>query len=103
VFSPDGNDIAFDAINSSQDVDAYVDNVANVGPTDDNAPMSQAVDLTPNFVADEEPNWAPVQPGESTPEVPDTLLLPLGAGVAIGLGLLVTVRQRRRVAARTSA
>jgi hypothetical protein len=101
VFSPDGNDIAFDALNSSQDVYAYSDNVANVGPTDDNAPMSSAMDLTPNYTADEEPNWAPVQPGASTPEVQNTLLLPLGGASAIGLGVLVSVRQRRRVAART--
>ena len=100
VFSPDGNDIAFDAINASQDVYAYTDDVANLGATDDDAPMSSAVDLTPNYVADEEPNWAPVQPGESTPEAPSTLLLPLVAVGAVGLGVLVTVHRRRRVAPR---
>ena len=96
VFSPDGTEVAFDQLGyngtgNTQDVfTAYSaplsGGVARIGNEDD---------LTPNFATDEAPTWAPVSPGASTPEVPDTLLLPVTGGGVIGGAVLLTRRRRR--------
>jgi Tol biopolymer transport system component len=96
VFSPDGTEVAFDQLGyngtgNTQDVfTAYSaplsGGVARIGNEDD---------LTPNFATDEAPSWAPVSPGASTPEVPDTLLLPVTGGGVIGGAVLLTRRRRR--------
>ncbi len=96
VYSPDGTQVAFDQYNQSQDIyTAYDDSVSNTAASDDVARMSGEVDLTPNFSTDEAPNWAPVYPGESTPEAPMALLLPLGGVAVIGGGVLLVGRRRR--------
>jgi hypothetical protein len=98
VFSPDGTEFAFDQIGfngvgNTQDVfTAYA-------PFSDNAgKIGQETDLTPNFATDQAPNWAPVQPGASTPEAPMALLLPLGDADVIGAAALVVARRRRPLA-----
>ncbi len=92
VFSPQGNEIAYDQPGpNSQDVfTTYaVDFSGNAGWT------NTTKDLTPNFATDEAPNWAPVQPGVSTPEAPASILMPV-AGVGVLGGVALVVRRRRR-------
>ena len=97
VFSPDGTQIAFDQLASPQ----------NAGTTQDiftgySVPFSggvaqtgSLVDLTPNYATDVAPSWASGGPGTGTPEVPNTLLLPLVGGGVIGAAVLLARRNRR--------
>jgi Tol biopolymer transport system component len=92
VFSPQGNAIAYDQPGpNSQDVFTYDVSLSNgVGM------MNTVKDLTPNFATDESPNWAPVFPGASTPEVSQSIVLP-AAGVGVfGVAGLLALRKRRR-------
>jgi Tol biopolymer transport system component len=93
VFSPQGDEIAFDEPGpNSQNVFTFAVSVA-----DGAARASTASDLTPNFSTDEAPSWVPLLPGASTPEVPQSIFLPLaGMGVFGAVGLLA-VRRRRAI------
>jgi Tol biopolymer transport system component len=92
VFSPQGNAIAYDQPGAnSQDIFTY-----ELSLTNNVGMMSAAKDLTPNFATDEAPSWGPVFPGASTPEVGQSILLPV-AGVGIfGAAGILSVRRRRR-------
>jgi Tol biopolymer transport system component len=92
VFSPQGNAIAYDQPGpASQDVYAY-----SIDFTGSSGLMNTTTDLTPNFATDESPNWAPVFPGASTPEAPQSVLLPV-AGIGLLGGTVLLVRRRRAV------
>ena len=94
VFSPDGHQIAYDEPGpSTQNVYTY-----DIDYSGDAGLMNTATDLTPNFATDEAPNWAPVYPGASTPEAPQSILLPISGVAAIGGGVLIMRRRRRKVA-----
>ena len=98
VFSPDGTEVAFDQVGFNGVSDTQ-DIFTAYAPFSDNADrFGQEVDLTPNFATDLAPNWAPVQPGASTPETPMALLLPLGGAGVIGAAVLVAARRRRALA-----
>jgi Tol biopolymer transport system component len=100
VYSPDGTQIAFDQFNQSQDIyTTYDDSVANTAAGSDPARMSGELDLTPNFATDEAPTWGPVSPGESTPETPSALALPVAAVGVLGAGILIVRRRRLRTPA----
>lgn len=93
VFSPDGTKIAFDQLGTDSTQDVFS---AYSAPVSGNcvAHVAGLDDLTPNYVTDEAPTWAPVDPGASTPEAPNVLLLPLvGGGV---VGAVVFLGRRRR-------
>jgi Tol biopolymer transport system component len=92
VFSPDGNQIAYDEPGpSTQNVYTfYMDYSGNAGL------MNTATDLTPNYATDEAPNWAPVFPGASTPEAPYSIMMPLSGVGVIGGGVLVMRHRKRR-------
>jgi Tol biopolymer transport system component len=94
VFSPAGDAIAYDEPGpNSQDLSTYDVSVQhNVGL------MNTATDLTPNFATDEAPSWAPVFPGVSTPEVPQSILLPVSGMGIFGAAAFVVSRWRRRSA-----
>jgi hypothetical protein len=91
VFSPQGDGIAYDEPGpNSQNVFTY-----EVSVTDGAGRVSTASDLTPNFSTDEAPNWAPLLPGASTPEVPQSVFLPAaGMGVFGAVGLIAFRRRR---------
>jgi hypothetical protein len=94
VFSPQGDAVAYDQPGpASQDVYAYAVSLSgDVGDT------GTTKDLTPNFATDESPSWAAVYPGTSTPEAPQTLLLPAAGTGVVGATALVVRRRRRKMA-----
>jgi hypothetical protein len=92
VFSPQGNEVAYDVPGpNSQNVSTY-----DVSFSDSASMMSTAKDITPNFSTDEAPNWAPVFPGASTPEAPQSLMLPVAGACVLGAASLLAVVRRRR-------
>jgi Tol biopolymer transport system component len=96
VFSPDGTKIAFDQLGTDNTPDVFA---AYSAPVTGNcvAKVAGLDDLTPNYVTDVAPTWAPVDPGASTPEAPSVLLLPLVGGGVVGAAVLLA--RRRRTAA----
>jgi MYXO-CTERM domain-containing protein len=92
VYSPQGNAIAYDESGpNSENLFTYdIDVSDGIGIT------STATDLTPNFATDEAPTWAPVSPGASTPEVSQSVLLPVAGAGAFGAAGLLALRRRRK-------
>ncbi len=97
VFSPDGTQIAFDQLASPPSAGTTQDVFTgySVPFSGGVAETGSLVDLTPNFATDQAPTWAPIGPGTGTPEVPNTLLLPVVGGGITGATVLVTRRRRR--------
>ena len=101
VFSPDGTQIAFDQLASPQTAGTTQDIFTgySVPFSGGAAQTGSLVDLTPNYATDVAPSWASGGPGTGTPEVPNTLLLPLVGGGVVGAAVLVARRNRRRSSA----
>ena len=97
VFSPQGDAIAYDEPGpNTQNVFTYA-----IEFSDTSGVPGTVTDLSPNFATDEAPSWGPALPSASTPEVPQSILLPIAGGSVFGLAALLSVRRRRtRVAAR---
>jgi hypothetical protein len=98
VYSPQGDAFAYDASGpNSQNLFTY-----DIDMSDGVGIMRTATDLTPNYATDEAPSWSPEFPGTSTPEAPQSVLLPVaGGGVFGAAGLLVTRRRRKMLGAGT--
>jgi hypothetical protein len=98
VYSPQGDAFAYDASGpNSQNLFTY-----DIDMSDGVGIMRTATDLTPNYATDEAPSWSPEVPGTSTPEAPQSVLLPVaGGGVFGAAGLLVTRRRRKMLGAGT--
>jgi hypothetical protein len=99
VFSPQGDAIAYDEPGpNSQDVFTFTLDFSN-----GSGQTNTITDVSPNFATDEAPSWGPVFPGASTPEVPQSVLLPVaGAGMFAVAGAVSVRRRRRREGAPTT-
>jgi Tol biopolymer transport system component len=96
VFSPQGDAIAYDEPGpNSQNVFTFT-----LDFSDGSGDTNTVSNVSPNFATDEAPSWGPVLPGASTPEVPQSVLLPVaGTSMFAAAGVLSLRRRRRRDAA----
>jgi MYXO-CTERM domain-containing protein len=95
VFSPAGDAIAYDEPGpNTQNVFTYA-----IDFSDGSGVAGTVTNLSPNFATDEAPSWGPAFPSASTPEVPQSILLPVAGAGVFGLAGLLSIRRRRNHAA----
>lgn len=92
VYSPDGNEVAF--VQPGQGVNTWTGMIVGMGQG-----LSSAQDVSlstqGNGIVNDQPDWAPGQPGTGTPEVPLPVVLP-GSLLVLGGGLTFLHGRRRR-------
>jgi hypothetical protein len=90
VFSPQGDAIANDEPGPNSQ------NVFTFDFSNGSGETNTVTNVSPNFATDEAPSWGPVFPGASTPEVPQSILLPVAGTSMFAAAGVLSIRRRRR-------
>jgi len=97
VYSPDGTQVAF--VQQQHGVNTFTGYIVPLSGSGSGLSSAKDVSLSTqgNGIINDQPDWAPVQPGTQTPEVPLPVLLPAAALVLGGLALVFERRRRPAV------